>query len=81
MSVHRKTPKSSKRVLMWQAYVDGSSNCQGAGVGIVRVSPEGIRVEKSFKLGFRASNNEAEYDTLLAWLRIARQVGANRLTL
>ena len=66
---------------MWQAYVNGSSNYWEAGVGIVRVSLEGIKVEKSFRMGFRASNNEAVYKAFLAWLRIARQAKADRLTL
>jgi len=37
---------------VWQVYVDGASNCRGEGVGIILVSPEGLRVEKSFRLGF-----------------------------
>ena len=41
----------------------------GAGVGIVIITPEGIRLEHSFRLGFKASNNEAEYEAFLAGLR------------
>ena len=33
---------------------------------------EGIKLERSFRLGFRASNNEAEYETLLAGLRVVK---------
>ena len=49
---------------MWGAirggvFVDGASSAMGAGVGIVIVTLEGIRLEYSFRLGFRASNNEA----------------------
>lgn len=62
-------------------YVDGASNCQGAGVGIVLISSEGIRVDQSFQLGFLASNNEAEYEALLVGLRMSRQVRANRVQL
>ena len=42
-----------------------------ARAGVVLVTPEGIRVEHSFKLGFKASNNEVEYEALLAGLRVA----------
>lgn len=49
-----------------EVYVDGASNCRGARVGIILISPKGIRVEKSLKLGFLASNNEAEYEALLS---------------
>ena len=45
--------------------MDGASSAIGVGVGIVIIIPEGIRLEHSFKLGFRASNNEAEYKALL----------------
>lgn len=48
-------------------------------MGIVLVSTKGIRVEKSFKLGFQASNNEAEYKAFLARLWMARHAGADRL--
>ena len=40
--------------------MDGVSNPIGVGAGIVIISPEGVKVEHSFRLGFRASNNEAE---------------------
>ena len=66
---------------IWQVYVDGVSNCQGSRVGIILIFPEGIRVENSFKLGFPASNNEAEYEALLAGLKMSRQVGADRVKL
>ena len=38
-------------------------------------------MEKSFKLGFLVSNNEAEYETLLVRVRMSRQVGADRVQL
>lgn len=56
------------RVKHWNVYVDGVSNARGSGVGIVMVSPEGLRMEKSLRLGFCASNNEAEYEALIAGL-------------
>ena len=33
-------------------------------------------IEQSFRLGFSASNNEAEYKSLIAGLRLARSIGA-----
>ena len=38
-------------------------------------SLEGIRVEQSFKLGLQTSNNEAEYEALVAGLRVVVKVG------
>ena len=47
----------------------------GAEAGIVIITPEGIRLEHSFKLGFKASNNEAEYEAFLAGLRAVLRLG------
>ena len=60
----------------WEVFVDGASNAMGVGAGIVIATPEGIRLEHSFRLGFRASNNEAEYEALLAGLRTVLGMGA-----
>ena len=59
----------------WKVFVDGASNAMGVGAGIVIATPEGIRLEHSFRLGFRASNNEAEYEALLAGLRTVLGMG------
>ena len=41
------------------------ANQRGLGVGLVLVSPEKITIEKSLRLSFLATNNEAEYEVLL----------------
>ena len=51
--------------LQWKVYVDGAANQKGFGVGLVLISPEKLIVEKSLRLGFLATNNEAEYEALL----------------
>ena len=56
-------------VHLWKVVVDGAFSALGAKARIVIITPEGIRLEHSFRLGFRASNNEAEYEALLAGLR------------
>ena len=48
-----------------KVYVDGAANQRGSGVGLVIISPEKITIEKSLRLGFSATNNEAEYEALL----------------
>ena len=57
-------------------FVDGALNAMGAGAGIVIITSEGIRLERSFRLGFKASNNEAEYEAFLAGLRAVLRLGA-----
>ena len=56
--------------------MEGASSTKGAGVGIVIITPEGILLEHSFRLGFNASNNEAEYEALLAGLRAISRLEA-----
>ena len=36
----------------WRVFVDGASSTMGVGAGIVIITPEGIRLEHSFRLGF-----------------------------
>ena len=49
--------------------------CYGANAKIDIITLEGIQLEHSFKLGFRASNNEAEYEALFAGLRTILGMG------
>ena len=44
-------------------------------MGLVPVSPEKITIEKSLKLGFSATNNEAEYEALLIGMAIVQKMG------
>ena len=49
----------------WKVYVDSAANQRGSKVGQVLISPERITIKKSLRLGFSATNNEAEYEVLL----------------
>ena len=60
----------------WKVHVDGASNAKGAEARIVIITSEGILLEHSFRLGFNASNNEAEYEALLAGLGIVSRLEA-----
>lgn len=61
--------------------MDGSFNDGGCSVGLVRSSPafEYLKIKYALRLGFKAFNNEAEYETLLASLRLPHVVGAKLL--
>nr|KYP55059.1 Gypsy retrotransposon integrase-like protein 1 [Cajanus cajan] len=63
----------------WVMHVDGSSNCQGSGADIILESPSGITLEQSLRFGFRASNNQAEYEALLVGMRLATEMGAKKI--
>ena len=59
----------------WKVYVDGAANQRGSGVGLILVSPEKITIEKSLRLGFSTTNNEAEYETLLIGMAMVQKIG------
>ena len=67
------------KVHPWKVFVDGASNVQGAGAGIVIITPERISLEHSFRLGFRTSNNKTEYEALLVKLRAVLDLGAREV--
>ena len=45
-------------------------------MGLVVTSPERIIIEKSLRLGFLATNNEAEYEALLEGMAMVLRMGA-----
>ena len=45
----------------WKLSVDGASNAQGSGAGLILTSPERIDIEYALRFGFHTSKNEAEY--------------------
>ena len=63
----------------WTLCVDGASRQSGAGVSLQLASPAGERIEQAVRLGFDASNNESEYEALIAEVELALAVGANNL--
>nr|KYP55588.1 Retrovirus-related Pol polyprotein from transposon opus [Cajanus cajan] len=52
----------------------------GSGAGIVLEGPGGILLEQSLHFEFRASNNQAEYEALLAGMALAKEMGATNLS-
>ncbi|KAI5311704.1 hypothetical protein L3X38_040877 [Prunus dulcis] len=64
---------------LWTLFVDGSSNAQGCGAGLVLVSPDKVTLEYALRFNFQASNNEAEYEALLAGLRLAKEMDARQI--
>nr|CAE02879.1 OSJNBb0022F23.16 [Oryza sativa Japonica Group] len=58
---------------------DGALNSQGAGAGFILTSPSGDQFKHAIHLNFRATNNTAEYEGLLAGIRAAAALGVKRL--
>ena len=44
-------------------------------MGLVLISPKKIIIEKSLRLGFSATNNEAEYEALLQGMAMVQKMG------
>ena len=64
---------------IWKLSVDGASNAQGSGAGLILTSPEGIDVEYALRFRFHASNNEAEYEAVIAGLNLAHSLEVDQL--
>src|ERR1044072_2796354 len=64
---------------LWILSVDGSSNKRWSGVGIVLEGPDGIQIEQSLRFNFKASNNQAEYEALIAGMILAAEMEAKHL--
>nr|GEW86546.1 reverse transcriptase domain-containing protein [Tanacetum cinerariifolium] len=63
----------------WTLFIDGASNSKGSRAGLVLISPSDVDFTCSLRLNFTITNNEAEYEALLAGLRLARKMKADIL--
>ncbi|OMO62055.1 hypothetical protein CCACVL1_23055 [Corchorus capsularis] len=63
----------------WKLYVDDSSNNQMSGAGLMLISPENLKFQYSLRFKFKASNNEAEYETVITGLKIANEMKVEKL--
>ncbi|XP_075499387.1 uncharacterized protein LOC142537778 [Primulina tabacum] len=59
---------------VWRVFVDGASNLSGCSVGVVLVSPSREKIKLALRIDSRVTNNEAEYETVLAGLQAAREI-------
>ncbi|GAU50709.1 hypothetical protein TSUD_301140 [Trifolium subterraneum] len=71
--------KALKAQNKWTIFVDGSSNSQGSGAGIILENGDGVLIEVSLGLSFPTTNNQAEYEAFLAGLRLAEDMGAEEI--
>ena len=71
--------KEEKPKEYWLLFFDGASKTKGSGAGLVLQSPDGFTVEYAIKLDFPTTNNEAEYEALIAGLGLARTLRVKNL--
>ncbi|XP_026417181.1 uncharacterized protein LOC113312661 [Papaver somniferum] len=65
----------------WTYKCEKLSMRSNTGVGCVILTPEGSRIEKATRLGFRASNNESEYEAAIIGLKAAKHLDAKNVKL
>ncbi|GJV89181.1 reverse transcriptase domain-containing protein [Tanacetum coccineum] len=63
----------------WTLFTDGSSCVDGSEDGLILTNLEGAEFTYTLRFKFDATNNEAEYEALIADLRIAEQIGVKNL--
>ncbi|XP_074264407.1 uncharacterized protein LOC141586903 [Silene latifolia] len=63
----------------WQIYFDGAARQDGAGAGVVFISPEKHLVPYSFILPELCTNNAAEYQALIIGVQMALEMGCKDL--
>ena len=63
----------------WTLNVDGASRQTGVGIGFQLKSSTGEIIEQAIRLGFSASNNESEYEAIVAGIDLASTLSVDRL--
>jgi len=71
---------SSRTQDLWILYTDGASNVSGVELGLVLEVPTGEVVRQSIRCP-DMTNNEAEYEAVIAGLRLALKYGARQVIL
>ncbi|GAV66756.1 RVT_3 domain-containing protein [Cephalotus follicularis] len=64
---------------LWKLSVDCSSCISGSGAGLVLTSPDGWTLDYALRFGFKATNNEAEWEALIAGLTIAKHLEVQKI--
>ena len=71
--------KGAEGLGLWSIHTDGSSNQHTGGAGVVIQTPERDNIECMIRLDFLTTNNEAEYEALVAGLDLAKAAGAENM--
>ncbi|GJW36474.1 reverse transcriptase domain-containing protein [Tanacetum coccineum] len=75
-----KEKQQTKQTTRWKLYTDGASSGDGSEAGLIIVSPEGTEFTYALKFEFTTTNNEAEYEAVIARLCIAREMKIKEVT-
>ena len=75
----KKDDKPTDPSNVWSLRIDGSSNMNRSGAGVILESPIGEKISYALRIEFPALTNEAGYKALLAGLQIAKEMGVGQL--
>ena len=71
--------KPNEDLAKWKLFINGSLNQHGYGAGLVFQALSNKQLEYTIRMEFKATNNDVEYEVLLAGLRVAMKLGVNSL--
>ncbi|XP_071742632.1 uncharacterized protein [Rutidosis leptorrhynchoides] len=69
---HQDTP--APILTSWELYTDDACSAVGAGAGVILTGPDGEEHTYALRFNFDVTNNEAEYEALLAGMWIAHKL-------
>ncbi|XP_025680553.2 uncharacterized protein [Arachis hypogaea] len=71
---------TDERDKFWELHVDGASSREGSGAGVILKEGDKVIAEQALQFHFPASNNQAEYEALIAGLKLALSFQVQSLT-
>ena len=74
-----KTTQLAPDLPIWRLSVDGATNSQGSGAGLILTSSGRIDMEYALRFGFQASNSEVEYEVVIVGLNLAHSMEVDQL--
>ncbi|GJW32369.1 reverse transcriptase domain-containing protein [Tanacetum coccineum] len=81
IEIEKDTNAKPEQENTWKLYTDGASSSHGSRAGLMLVSPKGKEYTYALRFEFETTNNEAEYEVLLAGLRIAVEMKIQDLSI
>jgi len=72
-------PQPDPNDFQWFLSVDGSSNQQGSGAGVILDGLSGLLIEQALRFSFKAHNNQDEYEALITGMSLAKELGSRSL--
>nr|GEV18622.1 reverse transcriptase domain-containing protein [Tanacetum cinerariifolium] len=64
---------------LWMLFTNGSSCIDGSRAGLIIINPKRVEFTYALRFRFDATNNESEYEALIAGLRISERMGVKNL--